>query len=107
MSGWYFMIGAIGFEICGTLAMRFSDGFRNLLPSCVMVICYLICFSLLTVALKSIELGIAYAIWSGLGTAVIAVAGVFFFDESLNLVKVLSICLIIAGVVGLNLSQPH
>jgi len=59
---------------------------------------------MLTLALKKFEIGMAYAIWSGLGTALIAVIGIYLFDETATLMKFLSIALIIAGVVGLNLS---
>lgn len=57
----------------------------------------------LTIALKKIDVGIAYAVWAGIGTALIAGIGMFYFKEPMNLVKVVSILLIIIGVVGLNL----
>ncbi len=65
---------------------------------------YGISFTALALSLKTIDVSVSYAVWSGLGTAVIAVAGYFIFGEPLGAFKVVSICLIIAGVVGLNIA---
>jgi small multidrug resistance pump len=64
---------------------------------------YSLSFAGLTIALKKLDVGIAYAVWAGVGTALIAVIGIIYFKESLTLVKVLSLLLIIMGVVGLNI----
>ena len=88
---------AILSEVVGTVALKASDGFARLGPS-VVVVGYGLSFYLLALALKQIPLGVAYAIWSGLGTAV---AGILLWRESLNLAGV-GILLIIAGVVLLN-----
>lgn len=104
MNHWLFLAGAILTEVCGTVSMKLSDGFEHTVYSVLVYVCYGISFYLLAMALKSIDIGIAYAIWAAVGTALIAVIGVAFFSEGVNAVKVISLAAIIAGVVGLNLS---
>ena len=104
MQHWFFLISAILLEVAGTTAMKFSEGFTKIVPSILMAVLFISSLAMLTLALKKFEIGMAYAIWSGLGTALIAVIGIYLFDETATLVKFLSIALIIAGVVGLNLS---
>ena len=104
MQHWFFLISAILLEVAGTTAMKFSEGFTKTLPSILMAVLFIASLAMLTLALKKFEIGMAYAIWSGIGTALIAVIGIYLFDETATLVKFLSIALIIAGVVGLNLS---
>ena len=84
--------------------MKLSEGFSKLLPSTLMVVFYIVSFALMALALKKLEVGMTYAIWAGLGTALIAVIGVLYFKEPMSALKAASILLIIAGVVGLNLS---
>lgn len=105
---WIYLILAIIFEVCGTTSMKLSEGFSKLIYAGVMMIFYLLSLTMLTFALKRIEIGRAYAIWSGFGTALIATIGILFFKEALTLTKILFIGLIIIGVVGLNLiSTTH
>ncbi|MES0372019.1 MAG: multidrug efflux SMR transporter [Mariprofundaceae bacterium] len=101
---WIYLSFAIVFEVAGTTAMKLSDGFSKLLPTALTITLYLASFALLALALKRLEVGMTYAIWAGIGTALIAIIGVFFFKEPMNLLKAASILLIIAGVIGLNLS---
>ncbi len=96
---------AIGFEIAGTTAMKLSDGLARPGATAMMFICYVLAFSALARALKSLEVGMAYAVWSAVGTAVIAAIGVVWFGESWSVLKGLSLGLIVLGVVGLNLSS--
>ena len=105
-TSWIYLLLAITFEVSGTVSMKLSDGFSRTGPSVAMGLCYLISLSFLTLALKRIELGVAYAIWSGLGTAMVALVGVYWFEEHLTPGKLISITLIIAGVAGLHLSTP-
>lgn len=98
-----FLAIAIVCEVLGTTCMKLSEGFTKLAPSVAMAVFYIASLGLLTMALKKIEVSIAYAIWSGLGTALIAAIGIVYFSESLTVTKILSLALIIAGVVGLNL----
>ncbi|MEN2978716.1 multidrug efflux SMR transporter [Tistrella bauzanensis] len=104
---WALLGGAIAAEVIATTSMKLSDGLSRTGPVVVMVLGYLIAFSLLGLALKRIEIGIAYAIWSGVGTALIATIGIVAFGESLNPIKLASLGLIVAGVIGLNLSGGH
>ncbi len=100
---WIYLILAILFEVSGTTNMKLSQGFTRLIPSVLIFVFYSISFTFLTLALKRIDIGIAYAIWSGLGTAIVATIGIIWFREPVTLVKFISIILIIAGVVGLRL----
>ncbi|PZW23581.1 small multidrug resistance pump [Thermosporothrix hazakensis] len=98
-----FLAGAIVSEIIATSFLKASEGFTRLLPGIIVVIGYGAAFYLLSQALKlHMPLGIAYAIWSGAGTAVIALIGIVFFREALNWATVLGVLLIIVGVVVLN-----
>ncbi len=104
MISWLFLLVAILSEVAGTICMKLSMGLTKLIPTIVMFVLYGISFTALAFSLKTIDVSVSYAIWSGLGTAVIAVAGYFIFGEPLGAFKVVSICLIIAGVVGLNIA---
>lgn len=107
MQHWLLLGAAILFEVAGTTAMKLSEGFTRPLPSVLLFVFYLISFAALTLALKRIDLSIAYAIWAGLGTALIAVIGMFYFREPMSLIKLASIGLIVLGVIGLNLAAEQ
>ena len=104
---WLYLFLAILFEVLGTTAMKLSEGFTKTTPSIAMAIFYILSLVMLTLTLKKIDVSIAYAIWSGLGTALIAGIGIMVFGESLTLMKLASIVLIILGVIGLQLSMSH
>jgi len=104
---WLYLILAILFEVLGTTAMKLSEGFTKTMPSIAMALFYILSLVMLTLTLKKIDVSIAYAIWSGLGTALIAGIGIVVFGESLTPLKLASIALIILGVVGLQLSMSH
>jgi small multidrug resistance pump len=101
---WYYLFAAILCEVCGTTCMKLSDGFTKRTPSTLMWIFYVFSFIGLTYAVKRLDISMVYAIWSGLGTALIAAIGIFWFQESVGLLKLASLALIIIGIVGLNLS---
>jgi small multidrug resistance pump len=103
---WCYLLAAILLEVCGTTCMKLSQGFTRLVPSVLLFVFYGLAFAAVTLAVKRIEISTAYAIWSGLGTALIAVIGILWFKESFGLVKVASLVLIIVGLLGLNLSLP-
>ena len=105
MLPYLFLVGAILSEVTGTLALKFSEGFSKLIPSVVVVIAYALSFFLLSFALKKLGVGTAYAIWSGLGTALVVIIGIFLFKEDASLIKIASVVLIIIGVIGLNLGK--
>lgn len=102
--GYVYLIIAICFEVLGTTMMKLSNSFTNLWPSISLFVFYIISFTFLTLSLKHIELSVAYAIWAGLGTGLIAAIGILLFHEGVNVLKIISLLFIIVGVVGLNLS---
>ncbi|NLX19014.1 MAG: multidrug efflux SMR transporter [Desulfobulbus sp.] len=101
---WMYLVSAIIFEVAGTICMKLSDGFTRWIPTVFMVFLYVLCFGFLTLSLKKIDVGVAYAIWSGIGTALIATIGIVWFREPLTILKVCGLFAIIGGVVALNLS---
>ena len=101
---WIYLIIAILTEVAGTTALKLSQGLTKIIPAIAMTIFYIVSFIFLAFALKKIEVGTAYAIWSGIGTALIALIGFLWFQESLDALKIVSLGLIILGIVGLNLS---
>lgn len=104
MSAWIYLSIAIVFEVIGTSFLKLSEGFTKLIPSIAVIICYASAFFLLALSLKKIEVGAAYAIWSGVGTALIALIGILHFNESISLLKIISLSLIVMGVIGLNIT---
>ncbi|MGP4085587.1 DMT family transporter [Streptomyces sp. KR55] len=105
--GYALLAGAIAAEVAATTAMKYSEGFSRLWPSLVTMAGYLVAFALLAQTLKTIEIGTAYAIWAGVGTAVIAAIGMVFLGENMTAAKVAGIALVICGVVLLNLGGAH
>lgn len=101
----YLLVGAIAAEIVATTCLKLSDGFSRPIASTATVLGYAVSFFLLSLSLKRMEIGVVYAIWSGVGTAAMAVVGYWLFAEGLSFQKVASIALIILGVVGLNLGD--
>ena len=101
---WLYLVLAILLEVSGTTCMKLSEGFTRMVPSILLVVFYTLSFGMLTLALKKIDVSVAYAIWSGVGTALIASIGVLWFKEPATAMKLISLGLIIMGVVGLNLS---
>ena len=104
MSIWLLLVAAIAAEVSGTTAMKLSEGFTRTGPTAWVVASYSASFVLLAQVLKSMDVGVAYAIWSGLGTAFVALIGVYYFGEPVTAGRVLSLTLIIIGVVGLQIS---
>lgn len=101
--GMVYLILAIVAEVCGTTSMKLSQGFTRPGPSIAIFVFYAMSLGFLTLALRWIDIGVAYAIWAGLGTALIAVIGMIWFREPATAAKFVSLALIIAGVVGLHL----
>jgi len=104
MNSWAYLVCAILFEVAGTTSMKLSHGMTKLIPSVMIFLFYGVAVLCLTLALKKIDISVAYAVWSGLGTALIALIGMIWFREPATLIRLVSIGLIITGVVGLNLS---
>jgi small multidrug resistance pump len=100
---WIYLLIAILTEVIGTTMMKVSQGLTRLIPSILMFVLYGVSFVFMALALKKIEVSTAYAIWSGLGTAVIAAIGIIWFQESFNIPKLVGTVLVIAGVVLINI----
>jgi len=98
---------AIATEVAATVSLRYSDGFTKPLPSALTVLGYVLSFYLLALVLRDISVSTTYAIWAGAGTAAVAVIGMAVLGEPATVIKLASIALIIAGVVGLNISGAH
>ena len=94
---------AIIAEVAATSALKAAEGFTRLLPSVVVVIGYAIAFTCLSLTLKTIPLGVAYAIWSGAGTALVALVGWLYYKQQLDLPGVIGIALIVSGTIVLNI----
>ena len=99
-----YLILAIVFEVAGTTSMKLSEGFTQITPSIFIFVFYAFSFTFLTFTLKRLDLSLAYAVWAGLGTSLIAIIGVIFFHEPMTIIKALSLLLVILGVVGLELA---
>ena len=101
---WWYLSAAIFFEVIGTTAMKLSKGFSNIGFAVLMFSCYGVAFVFNTLALRKLDLSVTYAIWCGVGTALVAVIGMTYFREDVSTLKVVSIILIVVGVVGLAMS---
>lgn len=100
---WLYLLGAIAVEVCATTSLKMSDGFADWRFSLLSLTLYGISFWLLSLTLRVIPISTAYAIWSGLGTGLVAIIGILFFKEPIGALKVLLLLMIIGGVVGLKL----
>lgn len=101
------LLVAIGIEVVATSLLPKADGFRNPGWTLAVMAGYTLSIWLLTVVVRSMSVSVAYAIWSGLGTAVVAVIGYLYLGESMSAVKAISLAMIVLGVVGLNLAGAH
>ncbi len=99
---WIYLVIAVVAEVVGTAALKASDGFTHLLPSLTVVVGYGVAFYFLSLALRTMPVGIAYAIWSGLGVALITLIGWLVFDEVLDMAALAGLVLIVSGVLVLN-----
>jgi len=101
---WLLLVLAIILEVCGTTCMKLSDGFSNLLPSVLIFVFYGLSFTVFTLALKRIDVSVAYAVWAGLGVCLIASIGIVYFKEPLTALRVFFMLAIVGGVAGLSLT---
>jgi small multidrug resistance pump len=102
--GWVLLIVAILLEVAGTTNMKLSEGFSRPVPSVLVLFFYALSIIALTFAVNRLEVSVAYALWSGMGTALVAIIGLWFFQESITIIKVVALGLIIVGVVMLHLT---
>ncbi|HRL09551.1 MAG TPA: quaternary ammonium compound efflux SMR transporter SugE, partial [Aliarcobacter sp.] len=90
------------FEIFWAVGLKYSDGFTKLFPTIFTIVTMIISFYLLSLALKALPIGTAYAVWVGIGTVGTVIAGIILFGESMTLIRVISILFILIGIVGLK-----
>jgi small multidrug resistance pump len=103
-----FLLAAIAFEVLGTSLLKATEGFTRLLPTVVCIGSYVAAFAALAWAIKhELPVGVAYAMWSGLGTAAIVAIGVVFLNEPISFQKIAGVVLVIGGVAVLNLGGAH
>lgn len=99
---WIFLMIAIIAEVIATSALKSSEGFTKLVPSLIVITGYSIAFYFLSLTLRSMSVGVVYAIWSGLGTVLIALVAYFVFKQKLDVPAIIGLFLIVAGVVVIN-----
>jgi quaternary ammonium compound-resistance protein SugE len=104
---WVTVIVAGIFETCFAVMLKKSDGLTKVWPTVGFAVCALISFGLLTLALKKLEVGSAYAVWTGIGAAGTVIVGMVALGESVSAIKLVAIGLILAGVIGLNLAGAN
>jgi small multidrug resistance pump len=103
MLNWIYLGGAIGLEIVATSALKAADGFTRPLPTIVVLVGYIGAFYCLSLALRTIPMGVAYAIWSGIGIVVISLVGLLIYRQRLDPAALAGIALIVAGTLVINL----
>ena len=100
---WFILLTAGVFEICWAVGLKYSIGFTKFWPSVFTVTSMIISMVLLSLAVKNIPLGTAYAVWTGIGAVGTAILGLFLFSESSELIRLLFIFIIVAGIAGLKI----
>lgn len=106
MTAYILLGGAIALELTATTLLKYSEGFTKFVPTAGCALMYFLCFFLLSKAILHINLGVAYATWSGVGIVVTALISVFLFKQGINLPTVLGMILVIAGCILMNLFGP-
>jgi quaternary ammonium compound-resistance protein SugE len=104
---WLFLVVAGIFEMGWAVSLKYSHGFTRPLPSAVTVVGMIASFYFLSLSLKHLPLGTAYAVWTGIGTVGTLILGTFLFRESISVPQIFCVCLIVAGIVGLKLLSPQ
>ncbi|MBP6367528.1 MAG: QacE family quaternary ammonium compound efflux SMR transporter [Nitrosomonas sp.] len=103
MQQWILLFIAIVSEVIATSCLKATEGFTRLWPSLIVVVGYLLAFYFLSLTLRTIPVGIAYAIWSGVGIVLIALSGWLFLEQALDLPAIIGLSLIVAGVMAITL----
>lgn len=103
---WLLLAASVAAEVAGTIALRYADGLTRLVPSLVVGASYAMAIWLMSIAVRHLEIGLAYAVWAGSGTVLTAVFGVLLFGESTTLLRISGVALIVVGVVLLSFDAP-
>ena len=104
---WIYLVIAGLFEIAWAIGLKYTEGWTRLVPSFVTGILMIASFYFLSLAVRVLPIGTAYAVWTGIGTVGAAVLGIFIFGESRDTMKLVCILLIVSGIVGLKLTSPQ
>lgn len=99
---WGILVLAGIFEIFWAVGLKYTDGFSKLIPSLFTIIAMIVSIWLLSLSLKTLPLGTAYAVWVGIGTVGTVIAGIMLFGDSINIIRIISILFIILGIIGLK-----
>lgn len=102
---WILLVFAGLLEVVWAIGLKYTQGFTRLTPSLITAVAMMASVFLLANAMKTLPVGTAYAIWTGIGAVGAAIMGIFLFGESTNIMRILSLCLIVAGILGLKLSS--
>jgi quaternary ammonium compound-resistance protein SugE len=101
---WFMLVIAGLFEVVWAIGLKYTDGFTRLIPSVISVVAMVLSVGLLGLAMKTLPIGTAYAVWVGIGVVGTALLGMLVFGESVSLLKIVSLALIVLGIVGLKIS---
>jgi quaternary ammonium compound-resistance protein SugE len=104
---WILLFSAGLAEIVFALSLKYNEGFTKLWPSVITCVAGLCSFYLLMLAIKTLPLGTAYAVWTGMGAVGVAVLGIVLFKESADVCRLMSISMVILGIIGLKLTEVH
>jgi quaternary ammonium compound-resistance protein SugE len=105
---WIYLVVAGLFECGWAIGLKYTEGFSKIIPSLLTISAMAISFCLLSVAIKTIPVGTAYAVWTGIGAVGVAIMGMVLFGESRDIMRVICLLLIVSGIVGLKLvSSSH
>ncbi|QIK80666.1 quaternary ammonium compound efflux SMR transporter SugE [Lysobacter sp. HDW10] len=102
---WFVLVVAGLFEVVWAVGLKHTEGFTKLWPSVMTLLAMGISFYLLSTALRTLPIGTAYAVWVGIGAVGTAIAGIVLFNEPATFLKVMSLCLVVGGIIGLKLSS--
>ena len=103
---WIYLAIAGVLEVAWAIGLKYTEGWTRLVPSLVTAALMIASFYFLSMAVRTLPIGTAYAVWTGIGTVGAAILGMFLFDEPRDVVRVLCILLIIAGIAGLKVTSP-
>ncbi|BAH07228.1 quaternary ammonium compound efflux SMR transporter SugE [Clostridium kluyveri] len=104
---WLLLIVAGIFEVCWAVGLKYSQGFTKLVPSILTILGMIASFYFLSLALKNLPLGTAYAIWTGIGTVGTVILGIILFKEPIEIIRLICIGFIVIGIIGLKLVSPR
>lgn len=104
---WLTLVVAGLFETFWAICLKYSQGFTKLVPSIFTIVGMIVSFYLLSLSLKQLPIGTAYAVWTGIGTIGTLIVGIIVFHESISIPQILCVCLIAMGIIGLKILSPQ